>query len=238
MIHKSQASSLREKNFRETAKSLRESVTSDQLIIQTLYSYDECNKAANQLTGRLRGWYVHANPELIFRIKDNKALIPAILKDTTKSQLGIPFTGHDKTEVLNLAKQCARLFEFEQELMNHIEHQMKAHLRNVYTLAGAQIGARLLSIAGSLKNLAEMPGSTIQLLGAEKALFRHLKNKTMRPPKYGILHEHPFIAKADKKRHGKIARALGDKIAIAARIDFFGGEFMGNKLLKQVEARR
>jgi nucleolar protein 56 len=74
------------------------------------------------------------------------------------------------------------------------------------------------------------------VLGAEKALFRHLRTGA-KAPKYGILHEHPLISQAKKPEHGKIARLLADKIAIAAKVDFFKGKFVGNKLKKDIERR-
>ena len=104
-------------------------------------------------------------------------------------------------------------------------------------ITGVSIGAKLLEHAGSLKRLAEMPASTIQLLGAEKALFRHIKNKKNLCPKYGLLHEHPFITQSKKKSHGKIARALADKIAIAVKVDYFKGKFIGDKLRKELEKK-
>ena len=81
-----------------------------------------------------------------------------------------------------------------------------------------------------------MPSSTIQLLGAEKALFRHMKTGA-RAPKFGFLHEHPLIAKNPKELHGKIARTLADKISIAVKVDYFKGKFIGDKLLKEVEGK-
>ena len=113
---------------------------------------------------------------------------------------------------------------------------MKLLCPNITAVAGAVIGAKLLAIAGSLKKLSLFPASTVQLLGAEKALFRHLKTGA-KSPKYGILHEHPLIAQAKKKDHGKVARLLADKIAIAAKVDFFKGNYVGDKLKKDIERR-
>jgi nucleolar protein 56 len=115
---------------------------------------------------------------------------------------------------------------------------MKTNCPNLNELAGTLIGAKLISIAGSLRKLAMFPASTVQLLGAEKALFRHMKNKKRYlPPKYGVLHEHKYIQQNPKKYHGKIARLLADKIAIAVKIDYFKGDFKGDKLKKQVEEK-
>ena len=102
-------------------------------------------------------------------------------------------------------------------------------------IAGITIAAKLISHAGSMKRLVEMPASTIQVLGAEKALFRHMRNKRRNlPPKHGIIHEHQLIQKSNSKMHGKAARALADKLSIAVKIDYFKGKFIGDKLKKEL----
>ena len=89
-------------------------------------------------------------------------------------------------------------------------------------IATPPIASRLLSLAGSIKDLASAPASRIQLLGAEAALFRHLRNPKQKPPKHGIIHEHPLMQRVDKKDRGRLARIIADKIAIASRVDYFG----------------
>jgi nucleolar protein 56 len=98
------------------------------------------------------------------------------------------------------------------------------------------MSARIISIAGSLERLAMMPASTIQVLGAEKALFRSLKTGS-RPPKHGIIFQHQALHTAPKWQRGKIARVLSSKLSIAARIDSFGGEFLGDQLVEYIEKR-
>src|SRR4030065_417735 len=105
---------------------------------------------------------------------------------------------------------------------------------NFSAVAGPLLGARLLSVAGSLDRLAMMPSSTIQLLGAEKALFRHLKGEG-KAPKYGILFGHPLIQQATKETKGKVARLVAAKLSIAARLDRFAGKDEGESLRKQLE---
>jgi nucleolar protein 56 len=107
---------------------------------------------------------------------------------------------------------------------------------NIKTLTGSLLGARLIAIAGGLTNLAKRPASTIQVLGAEKALFRSLKTGT-RPPKHGIIFQHAYLHDAKRWHRGKIARALAGKLAIAARIDAFGGRCAGEELKANLEKR-
>jgi len=105
---------------------------------------------------------------------------------------------------------------------------------NINKIAGTTIGARLLNYAGSLKRIATIPASKIQLYGAEKALFRHLKTGA-RSPKYGIIHEHPIVLNA--KEQGKAARVLADKIALCAKVDYFKGDFIADKILAELKER-
>ena len=85
------------------------------------------------------------------------------------------------------------------------------------------LGARLISLAGSLEKLAEFPSSTIQVIGASKALFKHLRARAP-SPKHGIIYSHPLINTAPWWVRGKIARAVAAKLSLAARIDFYSGE--------------
>ncbi|MBU0979529.1 MAG: hypothetical protein KJ709_01875 [Nanoarchaeota archaeon] len=234
MLPKSKAASLRDRNIALTKKDIRESVTPDQMIIQALYSYDELTKIAHNLAGRIRGWFSLTNPELEHRISDNRAFVEQVLEKETKSAMGARFSDPDMKQLKELAKSCLSIFQEQEKLIIYIDTLMKRHMPNVFVLVGGKLGARLLSMAGSSKKLARMPASTIQLLGAEKALFRHLINKKVKPPKHGVLHEHPLVQKADRNRRGKIARTLADKLAIAAKVDYFGGKFMGDKLLKMI----
>ena len=107
---------------------------------------------------------------------------------------------------------------------------------NVRAVAGALLGARLIAIAGSLQNLAMRPASTIQVLGAEKALFRSLKTGA-RPPKHGLIFQHTLLHDAKRWQRGKIARVIAGKLAIAARADAFGGHFIGDKLKADINKR-
>jgi nucleolar protein 56 len=107
---------------------------------------------------------------------------------------------------------------------------------NLKALAGPTISARLISLAGGLEELARLPSSTIQVLGAEKALFRALRTGA-RPPKHGIIFQHPLLHQAPRWQRGKIARALAGKISIAAKVDVFSGNFVGDRLKADLEKR-
>ncbi|MGI0077891.1 MAG: NOP5/NOP56 family protein, partial [Nitrosopumilaceae archaeon] len=121
-----------------------------------------------------------------------------------------------------LAKQILELFDLRKSLEEHVETEMKKIAPNLSVILGTAVGARILARAGSLKNLAVMPASTIQVLGAEKALFRSLKTGAQ-PPKHGLLFQHALVHAAPRWQRGKIARAVAGKAAIGARVDFHGG---------------
>ena len=137
--------------------------------------------------------------------------------------------------VQSLAKQILNLFELRKNIEAHVEEQMKEEAPNISAILGTAVGARVLAHAGSLRRLATMPASTIQILGAEKALFRSLKTGA-NPPKHGILFQHATVHAAPRWQRGKIARAVAAKAAIAARVDVFGGG-LNDTLLEKLNVR-
>jgi nucleolar protein 56 len=215
-------------------------------IIQAINSLDETDKMINLLSSRVREWYGLHFPELdnlIDTINGYSKIVMAGRRDgfTQNIYLDAGFP-EEKAEMLSLlqkksrggqisdenlvivqsiAKQILELFELRQSLEKHIESQMQAIAPNISVILGTAVGARILAKAGSLKRLASMPASTIQVLGAEKALFRALKTGAQ-PPKHGLLFQHQLVHAAPRWQRGKIARAIAAKAAIGARVDVFG----------------
>lgn len=237
------------KNLLLTKKQIKDSVNEDSLISQTVSNIREIDKISNILMKRLREWYSLYNPEFSKSIFDNEKFVELILKKNKKellkeikinenNSMGASFEKNDLDPILYLGKQIKNLFEFKKNNENYLEDTMKKYCPNLNEVAGTLIGAKLLEHAGSLRKLVFMPASTIQILGAEKALFRHLKtDKKAKPPKFGILSQHSFISKSKRENYGKIARALADKISIAVKIDYFKGKFIGDKLKQVLEDR-
>lgn len=230
-----------------TKHKIKQAVTDDQLIIQTSNTIEELNKAINRLTKRLREWYGLYNPEFSESIQDHEVFVNLIttkskqelLQDLNiqpKNSMGADFTETDLAPVTRLALHIQLMYKLKSLQVAYLEQKIQEICPNMTAITGSLIGAKLLSLAGSMKRMAKMPSSTIQLLGAEKALFRHLTKHTL-PPKYGILHEHPLISQAKQNMHGKIARSLADKISIAIKVDYFKGEFIGDKLAKGLEKK-
>ncbi|MBE8539929.1 NOP5/NOP56 family protein [Geoglobus acetivorans] len=146
-----------------------------------------------------------------------------------------------ESEVVEVFEQrIGELEKFKAEIEKEIEEVMRKIAPNVSEIVGEKIGARLLEKAGSLERLAEFPASTIQVIGAEKSLFKALsrirRGKKAKVPKHGVIFQHPFIRNLPKKKRGKMARFIANKIAIAARIDYFKGE-LDEKLSEEVRKK-
>ncbi|MBN2420752.1 NOP58 family protein [Candidatus Woesearchaeota archaeon] len=237
---------LREKAIRVVRAKLRESVREDTLIVQTVSGIDELEKAANLLSKRLREWYELYNPETSRAISDHEMFAKSISSKSKKELLnelkikdsmGAELKKEDTDAIMNLAEEVKSIFALKHSQEKYLEVSMKKTCPNVTAITGTQIGAKLISLAGSLERLSSFPASTVQLLGAEKALFRHLRNKRNLPPKYGILHEHTLLSKVSPRNKGKMARTLADKISIAAKVDYFKGKYIGKELSAQVEQK-
>merc|ERR1711915_1001533 len=145
----------------------------------------------------------------------------------------------DMINIDNFAEEVIKLSEMRKELSTYLRSKMSVVAPNLAVLIGEVVGARLISHAGSLTNLAKYPASTVQILGAEKALFRALKTKG-NTPKYGLIFHSSFIGRAQQKNKGRISRYLANKCSMASRIDCFSDEattVYGEKLRDQVEER-
>ncbi|MBN2459150.1 NOP58 family protein [Candidatus Woesearchaeota archaeon] len=240
-------SELRRQNLKLAKKLVKESVNQDLFIVNAISNVEELAKIANTLTKRLREWYAIYFPELEKKVQDNEAFVKLVLKadkkgllaegkDNVKDEMGADLEKQDLEPILSLASIITDLLREKQLLEDYLDKTMKAHAPNLSAVAGSLIGAKLLKEAGSLKRLAMMRSSTIQLLGAEKALFRHIRTGA-RPPKYGYLLQHQFVQKAKKDERGKAARALADKIFLAVRVDYFKGSYIADKLIAELEER-
>merc|ERR1719193_1608237 len=154
-----------------------------------------------------------------------------------KMSMGQDIVEMDMANIENFADQVIRLAEMRKSLNSYLTSKMNAVAPNLATLIGDAVGARLISHAGSLTNLAKYPASTVQILGAEKALFRALKTKS-NTPKYGLIFHSSFIGRAGAKNKGRISRYLANKCSIASRIDCFSEAattVFGSKMKEQVE---
>lgn len=159
--------------------------------------------------------------------------------DASKSSMGMDISDIDLLNIEMFATRVVSLADYRKQLAEYLRSKMSDVAPNLATLIGDQVGARLIAHAGSLTNLAKYPASTVQILGAEKALFRALKTKG-NTPKYGLIFHSTFIGRAGTKNKGRISRYLANKCSIASRIDCFSetpSQIFGEKLRQQVEDR-
>merc|ERR1712008_228374 len=159
--------------------------------------------------------------------------------DASKTSMGMDISQVDLMNIDMFANRVVALAEYRKELAKYLQDKMSNVAPNLATLIGDVVGARLISHAGSLTNLAKYPASTVQILGAEKALFRALKKKG-NTPKYGLIFHSSFIGRVAAKNKGRISRYLANKCSIASRIDAFSDEsttVFGTKLKEQAEDR-
>ncbi|CAG9797450.1 unnamed protein product [Chironomus riparius] len=240
----------------------------DNMIIQSIALLDQLDKDINTFSMRIREWYSYHFPELVKIVPDNYlyakvahyikdrrnlneesvAALEEILMDSgkatsiieaSKMSMGMDISEIDLMNIEMFAKRVVNLSEYRKQLSEYLHSKMNQVAPNLQSLIGDQVGARLISKAGSLTNLAKYPASTVQILGAEKALFRALKTRS-NTPKYGLLFHSSFIAKAGAKNKGRISRFLANKCSVASRIDCFTetpSHVFGDLLKQQVEDR-
>ncbi|KAF8721041.1 hypothetical protein HU200_023454 [Digitaria exilis] len=219
----------------------------DTMIIQAIGLLDDLDKELNTYAMRVREWYGWHFPELTKIVTDNidyakvvKMMgnranaanldfseilkdddVEAQLKEAAVISMGTEVSDLDLLNIRELCDQVLALSEYRAQLYEYLKSRMNTIAPNLTALVGELVGARLIAHGGSLLNLAKQPGSTIQILGAEKALFRALKTKHS-TPKYGLIYHASLIGKAAQKNKGKISRSLAAKTALAIRYDALG----------------
>ncbi|MFC1768741.1 hypothetical protein ACFLZX_03165 [Nanoarchaeota archaeon] len=224
-------------NLKFTKESIKKCIGEEFLIIEAISNIDDITKSMNSLTKRLREWFALNNPEYENKEHDNPLFIKNILLNKIpkkESPMGANLSKEDLQPITNLAKSIESLDKLRFQHEKYLESIMSRYCPNLKAVAGTIIGARLIVHGRSLKRLVMLPASTIQLLGAEHALFRHLKTGA-RAPRHGLIIADPLLVSAPQNMHGKIARNIADKISIAVKIDYFKGEFIGDKLRKELE---
>ncbi len=227
----------------------RASIGGDKQVIQAVNAIDDLSKSANLLSERLHEWYGMHFPEFAERAKEDEfvGLIAAygdrdavaahssLGIDATRS-VGASLSPSDMDAIMDFAKCLKNIYSTKDRMEKYIGERMDEIAPNLAKLAGPIIGARLISLTGGLERLSLLPASAVQLLGAEKALFRHLREGE-NPPKYGVIFQHTLIHKAPYWQRGKIARAFAGKVAIAAKVDAHSGNYIADELQADLDRR-
>lgn len=236
----------------------------DTMVVQAIGLLDELDKELNTYAMRVREWYGWHFPEMTKIVADNMQYAKTVmqmgdrataaehdfsgvldedveqdLKDAAVISMGTEISVDDLNNIKQLADQVVSLSEYRIQLYDYLKSRMNAIAPNLTVLVGELVGARLISHAGSLINLAKHPASTVQILGAEKALFRALKTKH-ETPKYGLIYHASLIGQAAPKFKGKISRVLAAKCALSIRVDALGEgseATIGIESREKVEAR-
>ncbi len=234
----------------------------DLMVAQAILTIDDFDKTANLFMGRIREWYGLHFPELDRLVEKHETYAKLVLNlgerqnftvenlekeglqpnkiaqiaEAAGKSMGAELTGIDIEKIQTVCRQTLELYNLRQTLQDYADSIVGEVASNVHALVGSLLAARLIALAGGLTNLAKMPASTIQVLGAEKALFRALKTGT-RPPKHGIIFQDTLIHDAKKWQRGKMSRALAGKLAIAARTDAFSSRYIGDSLKAELEKR-
>lgn len=240
----------------------------DNMVIQSIALLDQMDKDINTFAMRVKEWYSWHFPELKEHVPDNFtfARCAAFIKDKSKltedslteleeicgdeklaksilkaarTSMGMDVSEPDMLNIIIFTEKMISLALYRKELYAYLEEKMATVAPNLSALIGETVAARLIQKAGSLTSLAKCPASTVQILGAEKALFRALKTKG-KTPKYGLIYHSSFIGRASAKNKGRISRYLANKCSIASRVDSFIDEptaAYGEQLREQVEER-
>ncbi|KAF5276515.1 hypothetical protein FQA39_LY06584 [Lamprigera yunnana] len=220
----------------------------DTMIIQAVSLLDDLDKELNNYVMRSREWYGWHFPELGKIITDNTTYVKIVkiigtrdnavnsdmsdllteeleqqVKEAAEISMGTEISEEDIINIQNLCDQIVEISNYRTQLYDYLRARMLAMAPNLTILVGELVGARLISHAGSLINLAKHPASTVQILGAEKALFRALKTKKD-TPKYGLIYHAQLIGQSSTKNKGKMSRMLAAKAALATRYDALGDE--------------
>lgn len=244
----------------------------DNMIIQAIALLDQLDKDVNLFSMRIREWYGYHFPELVKLVSDNHqyarvaqfigdkdslnedklpdltsildddSTLAQNILDAARGSMGSSLSDIDMLNISAFAVRVISIAEYRKSLISYLSEKMNLVAPNLAALLGDRIGARLISHAGSLTNLSKYPASTVQILGAEKALFRALKTKGNTPKvrffslyisvmfhstfQYGLIYHSTFIGRAGPKHKGRISRFLANKCSIASRIDCYAGMFL------------
>ncbi len=250
-----EVSMLRARRAVQKAQSRREAT-----ISQTVQLLDELDKTLNILSSKLSEWYGLHFPELIRHVHshetyarivnefgdkanlDAEALgelgfkggkTSAILR-AAQGSMGAPLTPEDHEQLMKFSSHLLSLYGYRPEIESHVASTAMEVAPNLSEVAGPVLAAKLIEKAGGLRKLAMMPSSTVQIIGAEKALFRAKRTRS-KPPKHGLIFQHPYVHSRPRKLRGRAARVLAAKLSLAARADAFTGNPLGARLKKELE---
>ncbi len=219
----------------------------DKILVQAVGVVGEIDKTLNVFSERLIEWYGLHFPELQRTLNSNEKYSEFVssfgekenaaderLKKLAEKSSGMDFSKKDIENIKIFSDEINRLFKTREQVSKYVENLCSEILPNTAAVAGPLLAARLIQLSGGLEKLSRMPSSTIQLIGAEKALFRHLKGQG-KSPKFGVIYFHPLIQQAPNEKRGKIARLIAAKLSLASRLDAYSEKNEGERMKKELE---
>ena len=220
--------------FELTRSRMKSAMKKDMLIVRLISIVNSLTKIENTLLSQLREFYLVHYPE----VRDKGERLARLIAKYKQREnfpgyggsVGLDFEEKELEIATDIASLSLKIASMIDEIKSRASELAREIAPNACSVVEPIIVAKLIAKAGSLEKLAKAASSTIQLLGAEKALFRHLRSKKAKPPKHGIIFECKFIRNAPKKLRGKIARAIAAKLAIAFKVDYYSSRFIGEKL--------
>jgi nucleolar protein 56 len=249
----------REEILRQMREKVRGMFSRDMLVVRSESTVKDIERAANLLYERIEEWYIVYFPELKLpdrvkycklilaidkeRMGESKKAIMDLLgdkgnevADKLASSSGADLMEKDLATLMMVANQILSLEELKEEVERYTEIVVREVAPNLSEVGGPRIASKLIAHVGGIQRLARLPASTIQVLGAEKALFKHLRKGT-KPPKHGIIFQHTSVHSSPKEYRGKLARAIASKLSIAAKMDAYGKRFIGKEMKAALDAK-
>lgn len=236
-------------NLELTKVKIKKAVERDNMIVQAIGAIEELDRSTNILIERLREFYGLHFPEMDRIVSDHEKYAKIIekfgsrekiedpeLNQFKEKSMGVDLAEDDIKAIQSLATLILSLYKLRENLLKYLEKLLKEIAPNFSELAGPTIAAKLISKAGGIGKLARSPSSFIQLIGAEKSLFRYLHGKG-KSPRFGILVMHPLIQNAPEKLKGRVARTLASKLSIAVKMDYYSKEYKADKLKQELQER-
>ncbi|MCC7552670.1 hypothetical protein KO317_03325 [Candidatus Micrarchaeota archaeon] len=224
----------REHALRRARANLMEALMEkDFTIVNGVNTIEDLVKIINMMFERLEEWIKLFEPN--FKSKSIEISCKTIVEEDIFKK-NKEMSEKDKTQLLNIAKQIINLIELKNSIEKYLNEITLEMAPNISYLIGPELTAKLIASSGGIKKMGLMPASTIQVIGAEKALFKHLKSGSS-PPKHGLIFQFAAVGKAPKKKRGKIARTVSSKIVIAARADAFTKNFIAKELKEEMDKK-
>lgn len=236
-------------NLELTKVKIKKAIGRDILIVQINGAIEELDKSINIFIERLRELYGLHFPEMNRTVESHERFVKIIekfgprdkiddpeLKQLAGKSMGMDLNEDDTKAIQLFASKILELYKLRENLSKYLESLVKEIAPNFSELAGPMIAAKLIARTGRLEKLARMPSSTIQLIGAEKALFRYLHGHG-KSPRFGLIFNHPLVQNSSEKLKGRIARVLASKLSIAAKMDYYSKKYKADKLKEDLEKR-